>query len=70
MTLYGSTQIAFPTGHVLARVQLPDGDSYKTKVSWFAQHLKRPIAVAVGPDEALYLADFESGYVFQIQYGS
>ncbi|MCA9954910.1 MAG: PQQ-dependent sugar dehydrogenase [Anaerolineales bacterium] len=55
----------------VARVQLtPDGDSYQSTVSWFAQWPDgRPLPLIVGPDGALYVGDYINSVIYRISYG-
>ena len=55
----------------IARVQLtPDGDSYQSSVSWFAQWPDgRPLPLIVGPDGALYVGDYINDAIYRISYG-
>jgi glucose/arabinose dehydrogenase len=55
----------------VARVQLtPDGDSYQSTVSWFAQWPDaRPLPIIVGPDGALYVGDYLNSAIYRISYG-
>lgn len=56
----------------VARVQLtPDGDSYQSTVSWFAQWPDgRPLPLIVGPDGALYVGDYINEVIYRISYGN
>ena len=55
----------------IARVQLtPDGDSYQSTVSWFAQWPDgRSLPLIVGPDGALYVGDYINSAIYRISYG-
>ena len=54
----------------IARVQLtPDGSSYQSTVSWFAQWPNgRPLPLIVGPDGALYVGDYINDAIYRISY--
>ncbi|MEZ4589916.1 MAG: PQQ-dependent sugar dehydrogenase [Chloroflexota bacterium] len=56
----------------IARVQLtPDGDSYQSTVSWFAQWPNgRPLPLIVGPDGAIYVGDYLGSVIYRISYGN
>jgi len=56
----------------VARVQLaPDGDSYQSTVSWFAQWPDgRPLPIIMGPDGALYVGDYINEVIYRISYGN
>lgn len=56
----------------IARVQLtPNGDSYQSTVSWFAQWPDgRPLPLIMGPDGALYVGDYINSVIYRISYGS
>lgn len=56
----------------VARVQLtPDGDSYQSTVSWFAQWSDgRPLPLMMGPDGALYVGDYMNEVIYRISYGN
>lgn len=56
----------------IARVQLtPDGDSYQSTVSWFAQWPDgRPLPLIMGPDGAIYVGDYMNEVIYRISYGS
>jgi glucose/arabinose dehydrogenase len=55
----------------IARVQLtPDGDSYQSTVSWFAQWPDgRPLPLIMGPDGALYVGDYINSVIYRISGG-
>ena len=55
----------------IARVQLtPDGNSYQSTVSWFAQWPDgRSLPLIVGPDGALYVGDYINSAIYRISYG-
>ena len=59
-------------GTGIARVQLtPDGDSYQSTVSWFAQWPDgRPLPLVVGPDGAIYVGDYINSVIYRISYGN
>jgi putative membrane-bound dehydrogenase-like protein len=56
----------------IVRVQLtPDGDSYQSTVSWFAQWPDgRPLPLIMGPDGALYVGDYINSVIYRISYGN
>ena len=56
----------------IARVQLtPDGDSYQSTVSWFAQWPEaRPLPLIIGPDGAIYVGDYLNSVIYRISYDS
>ncbi len=56
----------------IARVQLtPDGGSYQSTVSWFAQWPDgRPLPLIMGPDGALYVGDYMNEVIYRISYGN
>lgn len=56
----------------VARVQLiPDGDSYQSTVSWFAQWPDgRSLPLMMGPDGALYVGDYMNEVIYRISYGN
>lgn len=56
----------------ITRVQLtPDGDSYQSTVSWFAQWPDgRPLPLIMGPDGALYVGDYINSVIYRISYGN
>lgn len=59
-----------PTG--IVRVQLtPDGGSYQSTVSWFAQWPDaRPLPLIIGPDGAIYAGDYLNNVIYRISYGN
>lgn len=54
----------------IARIQLtPDGDSYQSNISWFAQWPDaRPLPIVVGPDGAIYVGDYLENVIYRISY--
>ncbi|MCB9127521.1 MAG: PQQ-dependent sugar dehydrogenase [Ardenticatenales bacterium] len=46
----------------------PAGDSFSTVVNDFVLDLDLPLAVAVGPDGALYIADWGPGVLYKVSY--
>ncbi len=54
----------------IVRVQLtPSGDSFTTTVTPFVTDLELPLDVTVGPDGALYIADWGPGRIYRVAYG-
>jgi len=55
----------------VARVRLiPDGDSYQSEVSWFAQWPGgMPLGLIIGADGALYVGDYTNSVIYRISYG-
>jgi putative membrane-bound dehydrogenase-like protein len=60
-----------PGAYRIVRVQLtPQGDTYQARTSDFATDFELPLAVAVGPDGALYVGDWGPGRIYRIAYGN
>lgn len=58
-----------PQGHRLLRVQLTaNGDTFTTTTTAFITDLHQPVDVAVGPDGALYIVDWEPGRIYKVMY--
>lgn len=58
-----------PGAYRIVRVQLtPQGDTYSAAVSDFVTDLELPLTVAVGPDEALYIADWGPGRIYRVTW--
>lgn len=53
-------------------VLTPNGDSYTTQAEWFLQlgTEGHPLDITVGPDGAIYVADYEKNAVYRIVYGA
>jgi glucose/arabinose dehydrogenase len=66
------TYLTDGVGTGVARVQLtPNGDSYTSTVSWFAQWPEgRPLPLLIGPDGAIYVGDYINNAIYRISYGS
>lgn len=57
------------TGRKVVRVKLTrEGNSYRGSVSDFATGFDRPLALAVGPQGDLFVADFGRGRIYRIRY--
>ena len=55
----------------VARVILtPDGDGYRSEVSWFASWGGMPLGLTEGSDGALYVGDYINGGIYRISYGN
>jgi glucose/arabinose dehydrogenase len=55
----------------VVRVQLePSGDTFTAQISDFVTGIGRPLDLAVGPDGALYIADFETEAIFRVNHGA
>lgn len=55
----------------VVRVQMqPRDDTFSTQVSDFVSGLGRPLDLTVGPDGALYIADYEAEAIFRVNYGA
>ncbi|MDQ4078532.1 MAG: PQQ-dependent sugar dehydrogenase [Chloroflexota bacterium] len=53
----------------IVRVQLtPSGDTFTTTVTPFVTDLELPLDVAVGPEGALYIADWGPGRIYKVLY--
>lgn len=53
----------------IVRVQLtPQGESFTTQVTPFVTDLELPLALGVGPDGALYIADWGPGRIYRVAY--
>ncbi len=49
---------------------IPDGDSYQTEQTWFAQwDNAMPLGLTIGPDGAIYVGDFINDVIYRISYG-
>ncbi|MGB0388846.1 MAG: PQQ-dependent sugar dehydrogenase [Ardenticatenaceae bacterium] len=58
-----------PQGHRLLRVQLtPHGDTFTTTTTPFITDLHQPVDVAVGPDGALYIVEWQPGRIYKVTY--
>lgn len=58
-----------PGAYRIVRVQLqPAGDTYTTTVTDFVTNFELPLAVDVGPDGSLYIADWGPGRIYRIAY--
>lgn len=69
ITLWGSSVITHPTGHRVAVVQRSADGSYdQTSLADFARGVQRPIDVVQTEEGTIIFADFESGYIFEIEY--
>lgn len=53
-------------------VLTPDGDNYKTEITWFARLPQgvRPLPLVQGPDGALYFGDYMNDTIYRISYGT
>ncbi|HLF27438.1 MAG TPA: PQQ-dependent sugar dehydrogenase [Anaerolineae bacterium] len=69
VALWGSYIVA--TRPRVMRVQLSlAGDTFAGQVSDFATGLGRPLDLVVGPEGALYIADYEAEAIFRVTYGA
>lgn len=58
-----------PGAYRIVRVQLrPVGDTFAATVTDFVTNFELPLAVAVGPDGALYIADWGPGRLYRVVY--
>ncbi|HSH03921.1 MAG TPA: PQQ-dependent sugar dehydrogenase [Anaerolineae bacterium] len=68
VAILGSWLTELPRG--IQRVILtPHGDEYTTTHEWFARWDGRPLGLIVGPDNALYVGDYQNGGIYRISYG-
>ena len=71
VALYGSNSGDPYVGRRVERVVLEQtATGYRASVSTFATGFDHPLDVVVGQDGALYVADFGSGRVYRIAWGS
>ncbi len=55
--------------HRVVHVDLaPDGESFSTTLAPFVTDMESPLDVAVGPDGALYIADWGPGRIYRVGY--
>lgn len=68
VALFGSYEVNVRPRVVRVQMQ-PAGDSFTTQLSDFVTGIGRPLDLAVGPDGALYIADYEAEAIFRVSYG-
>jgi putative membrane-bound dehydrogenase-like protein len=68
VALFGSYLEGFrDVGHRVLRVELTaDGDGFVGTVHPFADGFARPLDIAVAPDGAIFIADFEGGTIYRL----
>lgn len=58
-----------PGAYRIVRVRLqPAGDTFATTVTDFVTNFELPLAVEVGPDGSLYIADWGPGRIYRVSY--
>jgi WD40 repeat protein/glucose/arabinose dehydrogenase len=58
-----------PDAYRIVRVQLtPNGDTFIATITPFITNLRLPLDVAIGPDGALYVADWDVGHIYKAEY--
>ncbi|MGB1250927.1 MAG: PQQ-dependent sugar dehydrogenase [Candidatus Promineifilaceae bacterium] len=73
--VFGSWSVPARIEHGIHRIKLvPNGDSYRTEIEWFARLDNWLIALKQGPDGAIYVSDYDAsdpdaGAIYRISYG-
>lgn len=69
VALFGSYVVSVQPRIVRVQMQAAN-DTFTTQRSDFVTGIGRPLDLAVGPDSALYIADFEAEAIFRVSYGA
>lgn len=75
-SVFGSWSVPERIEHGIHRIKLvPNGDTYRTEIEWFARLDNWLIALKQGPDGAIYISDYDAtnpdaGAIYRISYGT